>query len=232
MTGIIVFGLLLQAFVFPFSRAAAMLPGVLAALVMLIVSLGKATTGLKFSFFGIHLHPFIGLALALLWLAWSLATLLRVEKGRVQHTFMEIVRGFGKTLLLCTTVVLSMAVIVFPTVLLATGIPTVFAIGTISGILALMVFLLVRKYRTMVLLDIADTRTRSRENWPGLWMRWLFRTSVRPFLAVVACLAYVYVLALVGVAPLAGGVLLVSLTLAIMWMARILRALPWMGGRD
>lgn len=232
MTGILVLGLLLQALVFPFARLASLFPGVFAALILLLVSLGKLTRGGTLSLFGLELPPLTGLVLGLVWLAVCVWCFLRLSSGGIGSTIRGLVSGFGKAALLCLTVVVLMAVIVFPMVMLANGVPTVFAFVTLGGGLVLLVWVLMRKYRTMARLDISDTRNRSRDAWPDLKLRWLFRTAVRPLLIVVACVVYAYGLALFGAAPVVGGVALIVLTLFVMWMARIIRSLPWMGGSE
>ncbi len=232
MTGILVLGLLLQALVFPFSRLASLFPGAFAALILLLVSLGKLTRGGALSLFGLELPPVTGLVLGLVWLTVCVWCFLRLSSGGIGSTIRGLVSGFGKAALLCITVVVLMAVIVFPMVMLANGVPTVFAFVTLGGGLVLLVWVLMRKYRTMARLDISDTRNRSRDEWPDLRLRWLFRTAVRPLLIVAACVVYAYGLALFGVAPVAGGLALIVLTLFLMWMARIIRSLPWMGGSE
>nr|HPH02485.1 hypothetical protein [Spirochaetota bacterium] len=168
----------------------------------------------------------------LAWFGFSVWCLFRLEKAFIPATFKGLVLGLGKAALLFSIVIVLMAVIVFPMVLLATSLPGIFSGLVLGGGLVLMVWILVRKYRTMIRLDIADTRVRSREDWPSLGLRWLFHTAVRPFLILAALVAYVYGLALFGVAPFFGGLILVVLTLACMWLTKAVRALPWMGGSE
>lgn len=232
MVGILVLGLLLQALLLPFSRFAALFPGAFAALILLLVSVGPLVRGGTVSFFGLGLPPLVGLVLGLVWLAACGWGFVHFSSAGTGSAVRGLVAGFGKAALLCLVVVVLMAILVLPLVILANALPTLFTVVTLAGVLVLFVWMLRRKYRNMARLDISDTRRFSRDEWPTLRLRWLFRALIRPVLIAIVCLVYVYGLLLLNTAPLVGGSALIALTLLLMWTARILRSLPWMDGSD
>ena len=233
MTGLLLAGLGMQFLVWRFSRSASSVVGMLAALVLLLISAGRLGIPDGAAFFGAAFPAWIAVLLALVWLVGSLLALMRGDDPGITGFIAPVLNGLFQGTALCVMVVVAMAVLVFPFVLLATSIPVVFRLFALACLAVLSVMLLLRKYRTMKALDQGDTRAVNGSGArPPLLRRFLYRVVVRPLLIVAVVLAYAYGARLLSIAPVWGALLLAVLSVAVMLLSRILRRTAYVSARE
>jgi hypothetical protein len=186
--------------------------------------------GLPVVIFGIELPALAFLIAAGFWFVLSVYLLLREQGHLLPAIFSKAFASFARGCTLCFAVVAVMAVIVFPSVLLAIALPSLFSVLVLGGLFALLIFYLFKKYRSMSAADASETRQRLHDTRPPLCMRYLFRVLVRPCLIALLALAYAYLLVLFLHAQVLGGLGLIFLTLSAMLGARLLRRTAYVAG--
>lgn len=227
--GILLFAAILTQVVFalisrPLGALAALFCGLLLLVNQLTLGIGKA--GL--SFFG--LLPLPGLLVAIaafLWMAAGGLLLWQYLSGKTARRELaaELAAAFrsnGTIYLMVLGLIGLMFVIVWPLVTLVQHQPVLFRVVSLLFILGIVVFLLVRKYRNMEQLDVADTR-KGLSRHPLLF-RFLFAAVFRPLLIIIICLAYLYVLYAALFSPLVATLAFVLLTGALTFFTRKIKA--------